>query len=234
MNNFEVQVTLGSPIALGHLPYGPTLDSVLMALLAGPGGPSEWQPDPSDRLPELVEVRDGVPSASALWPESTPAVSLEVHPRVSSNDEIWYWTGKTARADSGPYITKVTNLRLTHERRWRWWARGDMDAVAELLGSLDSLGARRGSGYGAVSRISISQMADDEPVWVAQWAEDQEHYWLSRPVPKDRLSDWLDNGGLTPSDLDMGRHALVPLAQWPAPPRSGSNPVPTWMPIAFF
>ena len=64
MEQFEVAIEMGSPMALGAMGCGPTLDSVLLALMAERDGSDE---DGLLRtLNKVLRIDAGFPAASSL------------------------------------------------------------------------------------------------------------------------------------------------------------------------
>lgn len=231
-----MELSLCSPVALGSLPYGPTLDTVLMALLAFPGDRRRRVSDAMvGELSELVAVEDGVPCVSALRPTGGQIDKLYVtHPRVPNRNEIFLYSKPSGSAtkvgyENGKtvYATKFTHLDLVYSPKWVWSGVGNLDRLRELLCDHPlSIGARRGSGYGAVTKAVVKP--SPRPTWLTHGIGVRK---LSRPVPLDRLDSLLAADGVTRQELDPESYSIVPLAAWPAPSWSGRNPVPTAVPV---
>lgn len=62
----------------------------------------------------------------------------------------------------------------------RWYARGDKEAIAELLRMVTHLGKRHGAGTGRIGRWEITEINEDRSVW---W-----NGRLMRPVPSEEVS----------------------------------------------
>lgn len=232
MEGFRVEVTLGAPLAVGKLPYGPTLDSVLLGVMSGGQHLSD---DDGKRLIErirlMLSVEDNVPAASVfLADDVAPSWGLDIHPRKASKTEMdrWRQAGTGYRSDFGEYLSKMHSVRTVFARRWEWYGIGDIALVSDVLSSLVAVGARRGSGYGMVSSLRVVRTLD--PAWLVHGIDQLQ---LSRPVPVDRLDKLLSAQTLTRSDL-TGPHAIVPLPHWPIPSWGGDfEPEPTMIPVAW-
>lgn len=230
MDSFKVRVEMASPLALGVLPFAPTLDSVVMALLSG-GRKPERGGDAAlvAQLSEIIRVDDGMPSASVLRPSTNPVWTNAIHPRSPSMEDFSYWVGGPPYDTSrGSYTTKFAYLRLATTPIWEWWGEGDVDRLGGILAHLDSLGAKRGSGYGAVTSIDVTAERAKRPRWKLFGVSS---FRLGRPVPLDRLDAFLEGTGRTRSDLDPDAHAVVAFPRWPAPSWSGEAAVPTMIPV---
>jgi hypothetical protein len=229
--SFEVTVAVSSPLALGDLPYAPTLDSVLLALLSGGerllvGAAGE---ELLSRLHEIIHITEtGVPATSALWPDTAVTWSIDRHPRDRSSDEISYWAHGRYQTATGEYTAKITTVRTAYAPIWRWWGAGDIGAVSDILTQgLSSIGARRGAGYGAVRDIHVR--ADPAAPWRVHGVDT---LTLSRPVPAATASAWLAAEAATTNDLDITHHAVLALPPWPTPPWAGHRaPTATIIPI---
>ena len=225
-----MRLQLAAPLALGVLPYAPTLDSVLLGLLAGgtilTGNAGE---ELQEQLGDLVAVTDGVPAASCLWPDddSTPHVRTDTYPRFASVDIVRYWCGGnyglSVREDnlgegndttrSGPFTAKMHQVRSLYAQQWTWWAVGDPEATAAALhGRLLSVGGQRGKGYGTVTAINIAPAGEHD--WRTVGID---QITPGRPIPLAAADRTLQLGGVTLDELNPESYAIVPLPAWPAP-----------------
>ena len=237
MIGFEVTVDIAAPVVLQVLPYGPTLDSVLLSLLSRETR-FAGRDDPRlvAALEEMLQVVDGVPAASTLWPDGQVTWMEETHPRIPSAAEVLYWSHGRYPADApsydtsrGEYKSMLSSLQLALASRWHWWGVGDVDKIAEVLGSLVSVGGWRGSGFGAV--VSADIHADPGAPWLVNGIEPGD-FRLSRPVPLDRLDALLAPEEVARDDLAADAHGVVPLPPWPRPPWAGAvDMVPTMIPV---
>lgn len=239
MIGFEVTVDIAAPVVLQMLPYGPTLDSVLLSLLSRETRfAGHDDPRLVEALEELLQVVDGVPAASALWPDGQVIWMEEVHPRIPSPGEVLYWSHGRYPTDPPGYKTKggqfksmLTALQLALASRWHWWGVGDPDKVAEVLGTLISVGGWRGSGFGAV--VSADIHTDPGAPWLVNGIEPGD-FRLSRPVPLDRLDALLaaEPDPVARDELAPDAHGVVPLPPWPRPPWAGApDMIPTMIPV---
>lgn len=228
---FEVRLGLASPIALGALPYAPTLDAVIMGLLSGGDTLTGEEADRMlTRLASCVDVDDSIPSASALWP-TAPGVDrlVDIRPRDPSPSDVMAWAKRVQyRTDSGKYTPKMSSRQLLYSPQWSWWGEGNIEVLSEVLADVTSVGARRGSGYGAVVEVDI--VRDTECSWRLDGFEAGEVI-LSRPVPLRSLESYVAAGGFGVGDLHPERHAIVPLPVWPRPPWGDGPSEPTVVPI---
>jgi len=237
MAGFEVTLDVASPVVLEMLPYGPTLDSVLLALLAGEARfAGHDDPRLVSALEAMLTVKDGVPAASTLWPDGQVVWLDESHPRAVSSGEVLYWShGRSINAPAtydtsrGTYKAMLTTVHTALASRWHWWGSGDIDKVATVLGLLSSVGGRRGSGFGAVASLSIRE--DISAPWLVNGVEPGD-FRLSRPVPLDRLDALLAAEDVARDELNPDVHAVVPLPPWPRPPWAGApTMIPTMIPV---
>ena len=213
MEGLEIRVSVGAPVVLGGSPHGPCLDQVLAALAARRDGatypplPDTWRktvPVPG------IQLRDGVPLASALWPVGAYVWDQCVLPRKPDFDALIPWSRPLAwRSDFGPYLSRATTLRVVTATTWVWWCVGDRDVVEDMLGDLLSVGAKRGAGFGAVTRTEIRPAPPENGVLF-------QGRRLTRPVPLRLLAAW----SIDADRLDPGTFAVAP-----APGRGG---VPAW------
>jgi len=229
MEGFRVTLVLGAPLAIGKLPYGPTLDSVLLGEMSGGqylSGDAERQL--IKRFGSMVLVEYNVPATSVLLPDDASlSYGADIHPRKSSKTEMdWWRKGGGYRCDSGEFLGKMHSIRMVFARRWEWYGIGDIELVTEVLSSIVAVGARRGSGYGMVASLSVVRTPD--PVWLVNGVDQLQ---LSRPIPVDRLDKLLGAQTLTRDDL-TGAHAIVPLPRWPTPSWGADfEPEPTMLPV---
>lgn len=228
MTNLTVRVVLSAPIALGRLPYAPTLDAVLASLIAG----TEWLEGTEaaglfDELGRCLAIHDGVPAASALWPLSTVSRANHEYVRSSVAQDLTHFGGNTTLLEhKGKWLMKRSTRATIYSRTWAWWAQGDQDAISGWLSRLSSVGAKRAGGFGAVDRVSINPTG--RAAWRVHGIDD---LVLSRPVPLDRLDWWLRDADASRNDLDWSQHAIIPLPQWPAPAWGPGPDVPTVVPL---
>lgn len=235
MDGFRIELELGSPLALGALPFCPTLDSVLLSLLAGGGPPGESDEEVLlTELGSILRVEDGVPAASALWPERELLRSWALHPRAPSRDEIAYWRkagqGASYNPNRGWSKAQMIECQLGYAQKWFWWGEGDMDGVAKVLSGLCSVGGKRGLGYGAVMAMTIRRA----PAGSWQLAYDGPDLRIGRPVPLDRLDSVLAVAQVTRSELSPTHYAIVAMPRWPRPAWGGGGmqgEVPTMVPL---
>lgn len=237
MIGFEVTVDIAAPVVLQMLPYGPTLDSVLLSLLSRETRfAGHDDPRLVAALEEMLQVVGGVPAASTLWPDGQITWLYESHPRATSPGEVLYWSCGARAADSpsydtarGAYKSQMASLQLASASPWHWWGVGDVDRIAEVLGSLSAVGGRRGSGFGAVASISI-RTEPDAP-WLVNGVEPGD-FRLSRPVPLDQLDALLAAEEIARDELATDAHGVVPLPPWPRPPWAGApDMIPTMIPV---
>lgn len=241
---FEVRLGLASPVALGALPYAPTLDSVLLALLSG--GETLVGDDAKrlyEQLGEILVVENGIPAASCLWPDEAQQTAgiTSTHPRVASVEEVRQWAsgvyGDTIVPDnpeknrsttaSGPFTARMHTVRAVYAGTWNWWGVGDRGRVEELLtGTALSVGARRGSGYGLVSDVALRR--SDETAWRLLGLGP---YVLGRPIPARGLERFLAESEISHDELNAERHCAVPLPAWPAPTWGPGPHEVYWLPM---
>lgn len=233
MTGFELTLQLGAPLALGKLPYAPTLDSVLLGVLSGG---DHLEGDAAKKLLaelcRVIRVEDGVPAASALWPRSEADEITWTHVRAKG------WQDRRdpfqpSKADSyGRYKLQTSTRVGIYAAIWTWWGDGDIDGLRQLFSGLISsdegfaIGAKRGSGFGAVVSARIRE--DNDSAWRTNGFDS---VMLSRPVPVDRLDAWLEADGYSRDDLDPRRHVLVSLPIWPGPAWGPGPRVPTLAPV---
>lgn len=229
MRGFIINVDVGSPMAIGALPYGPTLDSVLLGLLSGGRAcTGAAESELLERFGQLVKVVDGIPAATALIPTSSALHFItDEHPRNLSAKDVTHWAKRVRyNTESGEYVGRMHQVRAVMCSRWEWWGVGDIEGITDVLGALQAVGGRRGSGYGVVDRWSIREATDE---WQVVGISNP---ILSRPVPLDLVERFLEPTGCTSDDLDYDSHAVVPLPRWPLPSWGGDdNPVATMVPV---
>lgn len=229
MSGVKIRVELASPMALGRLPYAPTLDAVLCSLISGGQQLADGEADEMlDELTKCVNVIDGTPLASCLWP--TGEVWRHNHTFVRSSVAYdLHGFGGLSKVDEvrGPWLKKMATRPTVYSQTWEWWANGDAARIEGWLGRLQSVGAKRAHGFGAVSSLTVSK-AGKQPLWLVHGVDS---LVLSRPVQLDKLGAWLKEAGYAHDDLDWGRHAIVPLPAWPAQPWGQGEDVPTVVPL---
>lgn len=229
MSGVRIRVELASPMALGRLQYAPTLDTVLCSLISG--GQQLTGREANEMLGELtkcVNVVDGTPLASCLWP--TGEIWRHNHTFVRSS-VAYDLNGSCGlgRVDEvrGPWLKKMATRPTVYSQTWEWWADGDAERIDGWLERLQSIGAKRAHGFGAVSSLRVYK-ASKQPLWLVHGID---NLVLSRPVQLDKLDAWLGGAKCSRADLDWGRHAIVPLPAWPTQPWGPGEDVPTVVPL---
>jgi hypothetical protein len=111
--------------------------------------------------------------------------------------------GKFQRIETkrGPYQNRLTEM-LTYEARAVWFCgRGDLDAIRGLLEDVPTIGKKRSSGFGAISRESIDIEEIDHELAGLMLSDGTP----ARAVP---LETWREIGG--GDDVEMAYEAARP------------------------
>lgn len=230
--NYRVTVTFASPIAAGQHTYAPTLDTVLMGILsegAYLGGRAYGRM--MEQVGRCVQIADGLPSASCLWPAGNHVVkTVEVSPRTPRFDQIGRSSpkhGNRYQVANGPYVTKMAVRAAWWSEKWAWNAVGDPDETADILERLTGVGARRGSGFGAVTHVAVAPTFADETVL----RRSGHKTGLARPVPVRLLDLALTARGVTQDQLDTFTYAVTQQPAWPNPAWGDGPYEPVAVPI---
>jgi CRISPR type IV-associated protein Csf3 len=166
--------------------------------------PLEMRGKPGERMQHLQTGEiwiDASTKDSSPWYWSCSSAQIEVKGR-----DTQYWNKRfdtqAALSDHIDFGGKVQKILIEQGRykayhmplptlvcdRVRWYAYGDMEALADLLCDVASLGKKRKYGNGAVLRVTVIPTMED----YSEWKDGQ----LMRPLPV--IGSWQD---VTPLDL---------------------------------
>lgn len=84
---------------------------------------------------------------------------------------------KSIQTQGGRYRNTRTPVPVTLTERLVWRGIGDIDAVMDLLSHVDSVGARRGAGFGVVTGWAVERLPSDAGIWR------DAHPGPTRPLP---------------------------------------------------
>lgn len=185
---FEVTVTLASPVSLNHpwLHLDGILAHLAVARVAGReqySRPTKARSSYSARdLGDYARalVRSPVPQASISFPGPEERLcSLQFFKRF---EEARFPARRKIAMGFGHY--RAWMMRVVYQpSEWvRFWCRGNVDMVRDLLGDLTHLGNKARAGWGAVARVDVRETEDNRAlVWEGR---------AMRPLPTRVLRRW--------------------------------------------
>jgi CRISPR type IV-associated protein Csf3 len=203
-----ITAELAGPVA----DYLPMLDALLLAhVLRGQvqQTPTRFAPPPADEdLPEIPLDRQWIGGRLVYCVSSpiVPSVSPRMHyfgTRMTTDEAHWIAPAerKVFLTTGGPLKSYHIPLSTMAVPRVVWIARGDADALRDLVSTIAHLGRKTAHGWGRVARWTVVPR-DDDACWFARRGEDRPV--LMRPLPQcDELPADLDGwredyGAVTP------------------------------------
>ena len=187
---FKVVVRLRTPVALYGWPWI-AFDGLVAHLAARKRDPDGFRVlSGGPRVAPLEEVAPTVP-LDRVGPIYTASVSFfdtglrwktTIYKRFYAAEEVYTGSGRRRRIETakGEFRSWMVGLVLIPARTVTFYARGDPDAVRELLGGLYAVGHKRAAGYGVVDRVEVIETSEDYSIIGPDGR-------LTRPVPVDML-----------------------------------------------
>lgn len=188
--SFEVEVRLAAPVALNH-PWL-HLDGILTHLAKARAIGREQYNQPT-KLVRSLPSEDLGPYAHMLSRSWITRASVSFFGPVERLASIQFF--KRFEADGFPRRNKIA-MGFGHYRSWmmrlvyapaewcRFWGRGDMHLVQDLLQDLTHLGGKSRMGWGAVSAVTVRETEQDRSlVWEGR---------AMRPIPTRFCRSWSD------------------------------------------